>query len=86
MFISSSGNEESAAAAPPTVDIEQRMTAIERSLDSIQWLLIVMTVVLVMVTFAVIITIINSSCYRKKAKNGPNSQLLRSGVLFWRKN
>jgi hypothetical protein len=80
MFISSSGyEEEPTAAAPQTLDIEQRMTAIERSLDSIQWLLIVLAVVLVMVTFAVIMTtiIIISRCFRNKAKDGPTSQLLR---------
>jgi hypothetical protein len=76
MFISSSGYEEPTTS--PTMDIEQRMTAIERSLDSIQWLLIVLTVVLVMVTFAVIMTpFIISCCFRNQAKNGPTSLLLR---------
>ncbi len=81
MFIYSSGyEEEPTAAAPETVDIEQRMTAIERSLDrdSMQWLLIVLAVMLVMVTFAVIITpIICSNCFRNKAKDGPTRQLFR---------
>jgi hypothetical protein len=81
MFISSSGyEEEPTAAAPETVDIEQRMTAIERSLDrdSMQWLLIVLAVMLIFVTVMLIMTpIIIRCCFKNKAKDGPTRQLFR---------